>query len=328
MAMGTLSLAANINLPAAPTAPRGPANLFQAGMALGMGLGSMLGGDGFNGSEALGDLDELPMGGLGSGFGNPMMGMPQMGQMNPQAMQLLGQLLGALMGSMSSQGAQGPNLGGFPGACPGGCAGMGGPNALSGMGQPGAGQTIELQKGESFTTPGGATINWAGGKDEEVKISEPGNTGRNFGGGNGVNLAASFAGPGFQASLAMSMGGVPGPLGGPAQQAAQDGQPRDWRVWGDPHIDHPNGEKSDFQTKNSMFTLQDGTQVLMGADNPKGIVNRVQIVLPGGQPNWDGLDPKQTTLMQDNGKGKFEPAGTADRRMQGGFAGLPLPAFV
>ena len=331
MAVGTLSLAASFSLPNAPGASQanggGANSMFQLGKALGMALGS--GNDAFSGSDGLGDFDSQPMGGLGGGFGNPMMGMPQLGQMNPQAMQALGQLLGMLMGSMANQGSQGPRLGcqgqGFPGQ---GCPGMGGPGAMNpmmGMGQPqGGGQTVELQKGESFTTPGGATINWQG---DEVKVSEPGGSGQNqrgFGGGNSMNMAAAFAGPGFKASLAMSVaGGVPGPLGAATQQAGQDAEPRDWRVWGDPHIDHPNGEKSDFETKNSMFTLQDGSQILMGADNPKGVVNKVQIVMPGGQPNWEGIDPSQTTLMQDNGKGKFESAGTADQLMQGGFNGIP-----
>ena len=345
MAVGTLNLAANFQLPgAAPQGNRGPgANLFQLGMSLGMALGQA--SDGFSGSDGLGDfgggpMGGAPLGGLSGGFGNPMMGMPQMGQMNPQLMQALGQLLGSLVGSMAGQGSQGPCMGcqgGFPGqGCQGagfpgqgfpGMGGMGGPagmNPMMGMGQPqGGGQTVELQKGDSFTTPGGATIDWQG---DEVKVSEPGGSGQNqrgFGGGNSTNMAAAFSGPGFQASLAMSVAGVPGPIGGACQQAGQDAQPRDWRVWGDPHIDHPNGEKSDFETKNSMFTLQDGSQVLMGADNPKGVVNKVQIVLPGGQPNWDGIDPSQTTLMQDNGQGKFESAGTADQFMQGGFAGIP-----
>jgi hypothetical protein len=334
------------------------------GIGLGLALGgaaSGRGGESFAGSGELGGLGDLPLGGLGAGMGNPMFGMGQLGQMDPQIAAGIGQLLGMLMEAMGEQGMQGPCLGGcadggcgsgFPGmdgGCDGGgfpglgggCGGgfpglggafpgMGGPQGMLGMNpmgmQGGPGQTIELQKGDSFTTPGGSTINWAGGAEEEVKISEPGNAQqgqRNFGGGNGVNMAASFAGPGFSAALSMSAGGTPGPLGCAAGMAGQDAEPRDWRVWGDPHIDHPNGEKSDFQTKNSMFTLQDGTRVMMGADNPKGIVNRVQIVLPGGQPNWDGMDPSQTTVMQDNGRGKFESAGTADQFMQGGFGGPP-----
>jgi len=314
MAISTFAPSPNLGNPAS-----GASNLmFQLGRSLGAALSGGSGPsqfDGFQGSSGLDNLDGgFPMGG---GLANPMMGMGQLSQMNPQALYALGAMLGQLMGSMAGAGSQGPSLGGPCGNC--------GANQLGNGQAPGGGQTVELTKGQSFTTPGGATINWPA-EGDEVKVSEPGGSqqqGRNFGGGNGVNLAASFAGPGYQASLAVSLGGTPGPLGGACQQAAEDSPPRDWRVWGDPHIDHPNGEKSDFETKNSMFTLQDGSQVIMGADNPKGVVNKVQIVLPGGQPNWDGIDPAQTTVMKDNGKGKFESNGTADRLLQGGFAQLP-----
>jgi len=355
MALGSMSLAASFSSSSPALGGRGAGNpssglgnglnSLLGGLGLGLGLSAGLGmggpGDGFAGSEGLGDFAGQPLGGLGGGFGNPMMGMGQLGQMNPQAMQAVGALLGLLMGMMGGQGMQGPRMGGpgmggfpgmgsppgFPGGCP--CGGMGGPQQMGGPGMGGgSGGTIELQKGQSFTTPGGCTINWAGGKEEEVKISEPGGTGRSFGGGNSMNLAASFAGPGFSGALALSASGIGGPLGGACHQAGKDGQPRSWRVWGDPHIDHPNGAKSDFDQKNAMFTLQDGTQVIMGADNPKGIVNRVQVVLPGGRPNWDGLDPAQTSVMKDNGEGKFEKVGNADAMMQGGY-GAPgaFPGF-
>lgn len=277
---------------------------FQLGRSLGLTLGGsatptgLL--DGFQG----GPMEEFEGFPMGSGLANPMLGMGQLSQLNPQTLFALGSLLGQAMGSLGGAGSAGP------------CLGCGAPG--------GAGQTVELQKGQTFTTPGGATISWPD-QGDEVKVSEPGaaqQQRRSFGAGNRVNLAASFAGPGYQAALALSINGTSGPLGGACQQAAEDQEPRQWRVWGDPHIDHPNGEKSDFDKKNAMFTLQDGSQILMGADNPKGVVNRVQIVLPGSQPNWDGLDPSQTTVMQDNGKGKFVSAGTADRLMQGGFAGL------
>ena len=278
---------------------------FQLGKSLGLALGgsSSPGGllDGFQG-EGLEEFDGFPM---GPGLANPMLGLGQLSQLNPQSLFALGSLLGQAMGSLQGAGSAGACLG---------CGGS----------QGGAGQTVELQKGQTFTTPGGATISWPQ-EGDEVKVSEPGGAqqqGRNFGAGNGINLAASFAGPGYKAALALSIGGTPGPVGGACLQAAEDQEPREWRVWGDPHIDHPNGEKSDFEKKNAIFTLQDGSQILMGADNPKAVVNRVQIVLPGGQPNWDGFDPSQTTVMQDNGKGKFVNAGTADRLMQGGFAAL------
>jgi hypothetical protein len=192
-------------------------------------------------------------------------------------------------------------------------------------------RTIEMQKGTTFTTPGGSTIKWQG---DEVKISEKGNAnaqgvggGRAFGAQNGnVNMAAAFSGPGFNGALAISsnIGGA-GALGCGCQHAAKDAKPRDWRVWGDPHIDHPNGSKSDFDKKNAIFTLQDGTQVMMGADNPKGVVQKVQIILPGGQPNFGaGYEPSQTSVMKDDGTGHFKSIGTANQFMGGGFGG-PQP---
>lgn len=207
---------------------------------------------------------------------------------------------------------------------------MGGPGPMQGCQGPGgangAGRTMEMQKGSTFTTPGGATIKWEG---DEVKVKEPGGQfqsanagGRSFGAGNGqFNMAAAYSGPGFSSAMAISsnMGGM-GALGCGCQHAGQDAKPREWRVWGDPHIDHPNGSKSDFDRKNAIFTLQDGTQILMGADNPKGVVQKVQIVMPGGQPNWNaGYDPAQTSVMRDDGTGAFKSVGSADQFMQGGF---------
>lgn len=305
--------------------------------------------DGFTGSPGMFDGFGGPLGGLGGGLGNPMLGLNSFGGANPQQLQGAMFMLGRLMGMLAAQGQRGAGLGGFPGGPggfpggpggfpggPGGFPGMGGPGAcgpMGPMGPMGGQRTIELQKGQNFTTPGGATIHWQG---DEVKVSEPGNAnaqgvgaGRNFGAQNGkFNMAAAFSGPGFNGALAISSNlGAPGALGCGCQHAAQDGKPRNWRVWGDPHIDHPNGSKSDFDKKNAIFTLQDGTQVMMGADNPKGVVQKVQIILPGGQPNFNangGYDPAQTSVMKDDGTGHFKSIGTANQFMGGGFGG-PQP---
>lgn len=302
---------------------------------------SLFGGRGFDGfSASAGAFENFggPLGGLGGGLGNPMMGLGGFGSANPQQLQGAMFALGRMMGALAAQGQRGAGLngGGFPGG-PGGFpgqGGLGGPGACGPMGPLGPGGqqggTIELTKGQSFTTPGGATINWQG---DEVKVKEPGGNaqgvngaGRGFGTQNGqFNQAAAYSGPGFNAAIAISGnmgGGVAGGCG--CHQAQENGKPKEWRVWGDPHIDHPNGEKSDFDKKNAIFTLNDGTQVMMGADNPKGVVQKVQIVLPGGRPNFQangGYDPAQTSVMKDDGSGKFQNLGTADKFMGGGFGG-------
>ena len=309
--------------------------------------------DGFLGSAGMNEGFGSPLGGLGEGFGNPMMGLGGFQGANLQQLQGMLFMLGRMMGSLMSQGMGGPGMGNFPQQCgpggpggigmpggPGGCGmpmpggpqGPAGPCGVGGPGMAGGGQTIEMQKDSTFTTPGGATITWKG---DEVKVNEPGGqqaqgagaAGRGFGAGSGqFNMAAAMSGPGYSAALAISAGaGAHGACGCGAAHAGQDGKPRTWRVWGDPHIDHPNGSKSDFDRKNAHFTLQDGTQVLMCADNPKAVVNRVQIILPGGRPNWQGIDPAQTSVMRDDGTGHFKSSGPASQYMQGGFgAGQPF----
>lgn len=295
----------------------GPAfgNSFSNGFANGP-----IGNDGFRASAGFCDGNGSALGGLGNGLANPMNGMGCLGQANPQQTKQMLVLVGMLAGMLASQGQRGPGLG-----CQGGPSQMGGCKPAGGCQQP---KTIQLQKGSSFTTPGGSTITWKG---DEVKVKEKGGkqqssgaaaAGRNFGAGNNFAMGAFMAGPGFAAGMMVAGSGMGGAAGACACHCAQkEAKPSNWRVWGDPHIDHPNGSKSDFKKKNAMFTLQDGTRVLMGADNPKGVVQSVQIILPGGEPNWSKIDPKQTSIMQDNGKGHFNDIGTADKMMQGGFGG-------
>jgi hypothetical protein len=291
-----------------------------------------VGNDGFRASAGFCEGNGSALGGLGNGLSNPMNGMGCLAQANPQQTKQMMFLVGMLAGMMASQGQRGPGLGSQAG--PGA---MGGCNPAGGCNQS---KTIQLKKGSSFTTPGGAKISWKG---DEVKVHEPGGKsqasgaaaeGRSFGGGNSFAMGAFMSGPGFSAGMMVAgSAGMGGAAGACACHCAQkEAKPRNWKVWGDPHIVHPNGSKSDFKKKNAMFTLQDGTRVLMGAANPKGVVKSVQIILPGGEPNWSKIDPKQTSIMQDNGKGHFNDIGTADKMMQGGFGGgqggNPLAALM
>ena len=310
-------------------------NSYMAGLQAGFQSAMMGGGDGFRGSAGLMECNRGGvLGGLNNFGGSPMMGLGGFNQTNPQQMRAMSLIMGMMAGLMASQGMRGQNLGG---PCNGnpmqGMQGMGGPGCMRGPQQMGGpqgqqGGVIELTKGQSFTTPGGATINWQG---DEVKVHEPGGgsqahgagaAGRSFGGGNQKMMGAVMAGPGFAMGIAVAAGGTGGASGCGCHHASGDQKPKDWRVWGDPHIDHPDGSKSDFKEKNAMFTLQDGTRVMMGADNPKGVTQKVQIILPGAQPQWgNGYDPKHTSVMQDNGSGHFNDMGTADKFMGGGYGG-------
>lgn len=310
-----------------------PMNFGRTAFPLGGSIFQRPGFDGFMPSAGVFDGCGS-LGGLGFGMANPAMGLNSFQGANQQQLQGALFMLGQMMGQLASQGQRGPGLGGYPGCfagpgMPGQMGPMGpgqmGPMGPMGPGQMGAPRTVQLQQGQDFTTPGGVKISWKG---DEVKIHEPGSgaqgvggAGRAFGANQGSqNMAAAWSGPGYSAALAISTNGAaPGALGCGCHHAAKDGKPRDWRVWGDPHIDHPNGSKSDFDKKNAMFPLSDGSQIIMGADSPNGTVKSVQVVLPGGQPNWQGLDPSQTSVMQDDGSGHFKSVGTADRFMNGGF---------
>ncbi len=222
---------------------------------------------------------------------------------------------------------------------------------LAGAGAPGqqqpgqAGGEIELKQGETFTTPSGSTISFQG---DEVKIHETGQSasaaasaaggpgggepGRRFalvvasaaaaaasGGEDGAAASASAsASTGLQTALQGLGPLLCGPAGAASSSAAAELKPRDWRVWGDPHIEHPDGSKSDFDKKNALFTLQDGTRVLMMADNPQAVVKSVKIFLPGARVNLGAAEPDQTSIMQDK-NGRFQSVGTADKFMRGGF---------
>lgn len=321
------------------------------GPSLSLGLNIPLGGqqgcygnDGFNGSflnEGFGS----PLGGLGYGFGNPMMGLNSMGNCNP--MQMMGEL--ALLGSMSQMfGSQGCGSmfggggygnygqGGFPGQFGGygneggygfpgqqfqqgfqqgqaygagyeqgyeaAMNGAQGPNGVNGCGN-GQG-TIELQKGNSFTTPGGCTIKWDG---DTVSFSDPN-------GGGGAQASQATQGPGPSRSFGC---GCPNRNGFTGEQ---QGQQQNWNVYGDPHITSPDGSHQDFNNPGGMFTLSDGTKVITTAGAANSPVTSVQIVLPGAQPNWGagGADPSKTTVYKDV-NGKMTASGTANQYMMGGF---------
>lgn len=388
---------------------------FGAGLSLGLNIG-----DGFRGSAGLFD-QQNGLGGLGNGFGNPMMGLGNMNQMGGNDMRQMLFLLMAMMAAQQQQGMGSPMNGGMPfgqqfpgagmpfgqqpfgqfpgagmqqnplmagfqaglgsqlgqqgqmnpafafglgaglgsalgqqmaqrpgfgqqpfgpqfgqqpfnpqafaaGAAMGLMNGMNGMNQMGGPGQ-GQGQSIDLAQGQSFTTPGGATISWKG---DTVSVHEPGGgnqqanvggaDGRNFGAQNSFAMAGTFSGQGYSGAFAMagSMNGGPAGACGCHQGQQNASQPRDWKVWGDPHIKNPNGQKTDFDRSNALFTLQDGTRVLMGADNPKATVKKVRIMLPGSPVNMQGFDPNKTSVMQDQ-NGTFKSVGSAAQMMGGGF---------
>lgn len=308
----------------------------------------------------------FPTAGVAQNFnGNSVMGGPVRGQAAPtplpqtpadgftpsEEMLELGYQLGFLVGKLARQAQLAQMFGSQP---QNKANQVQGPAAAWKGGQ--AGKVIELKEGDTFTTPGGATIAWKG---DEVKVNEPGGRtqqaaasgaaaqqngkpngpqngprggrfqaalsmstassaeGRQFAVSMALSLAVRLAGCGHDGAL-QSAGTVPmGAASAALAAQSQETKPRNWRVWGDPHIDHPNGSKSDFDRKNAMFTLQDGTRVLMGADNPQAVVKKVQIVLPGGEPNWQGYDPKDTSVMEDDGTGHFKSVGTAEQLLAG-----------
>lgn len=260
---------------------------------------------------------------------NWMQSMPALGELASPDMQAVMLLLAVMLANVRHQGMSSPL------------------NGATRAGEPGEqqGGYVDLKEGDSFTTPSGSTISWKG---DEVKIHEtgesvssgagaaanqaggPNNPGRQFALilASAASASSSAAGEGGSASASASastalqtalmsfgpmLGGATGSSSASAAAAA-DLKPRDWRVWGDPHIDHPDGSKSDFDKKNALFTLQDGTRVLMGADNPQGVVKSVRIFLPGARVNLGQLEPAQTSIMQDK-NGRFEPMGTADQFM-------------
>lgn len=249
----------------------------------------------------------------------------------PGAQQAMG-TLGSLMQSISQAMGGGAHQSGFMG--PHGhhmnhganrCHGHHGHHGRHGQGQGGA---IELQKGQSFTTPGGATIDWQG---DEVKIHERGGGTQSMGGGQGMGgsrgmgggmgmfgmMMGQFGGGAF----AMAFGGMFGMGNGMACKQTQE---RDWKVWGDPHKTNPDGSQSgDFSRKNGMFTLQDGTRVVMEANGPQGVVEKVKIFPPGAE--LEGFDKQSTTNYTDNdGDGKWDENGNqtvAEAEQMQGFGG-------
>lgn len=282
----------------------------------------------------------------GAGFGNPMMGGGY-GEAQ-QAMQLISVLLQALTQMAGQRGAQGP----FGNMMNQGARGAHGAHGPHGQGN-GQGQYIELQKGQTFTTPGGATINWQG---DEVKVHEAGGGSQQGGGGpkgasggahgagagagssgargaqNG-NWAFAMAGANSNSAFAMAAAGSYGPAchcachEGNSSSGSSAPKERDWKVWGDPHKTNPDGSQSeDFTRKNGMFTLQDGTRVVMEADNPKGVVEKVKIFLPGAE--LGGFDQNNTTNYTDHDSdGKWDNNGNqtvaqAEQAQQFGWNGF------
>lgn len=277
-----------------------PAFAFGLGAGLGMAMAQMNQRPGFGQMPFGPQFGQSP---FGPQFGQSPFGQFGQQPFNPQAF-----AAGAAMGLMN---------------------GMGGMNQMGGPGMGQGGGCIDLQQGQSFTTPGGAQINWQG---DTVTVKEPGggvqqqNVGgggdaRGFGAQNAFAMAGAFSGQGFSGAFAMAgTMGAPGPIGAcGCHHGQQNQQPaKDWKVWGDPHIKNPDGSQGEFDRKNALFSLNDGTKILMGADNPKAVVKKVRIMLPGAPVNLQGFDPNQTSVMRDVG-GKFQSMGPASQFMGGGF---------
>jgi len=256
------------------------------------GMGMVPGFGGFNGMSGMSG-----MGGMGGNNGMMQM-MMQMMQMMMQMMQQMGMQQQNPMDQMQQQQQQNP---------------MDPNQQQNGQG------TVELEKGQTFTTPGGCTVNWQG---DTVKIHEPGGGQKDM--ADGFGLAASGATQGTAWAKAAAWGNADsaasaaGSDGVAASAAAHSGESktadkaRDWKVWGDPHIKNPDGSSQDFKTKNAVFSLQDGSKVLMCADKPDGVVNKVRITLPGGQMNLKGVDTKQTAVYGNDGN-KLQQHGTLDK---------------
>ncbi|MEW6283258.1 MAG: hypothetical protein AB1758_31915 [Candidatus Eremiobacterota bacterium] len=206
-------------------------------------------------------------------------------------------------------------------------SGLGAPAAQEPETAPDSGP-IELQQGETYTTPSGSTISFKGTKVEVHETGESaaaaaasdtaaeGEKPAGFCLSASASASASSSG-GAAASAAASAciaagPALPGPAGASAATAAAAAQERAWRVYGDPHIKHPDGSKSDFDRKNGLFTLQDGTRVLMIADNPRATVNSVRIFPPGTRVRFNPGEAEQTSVMQDR-NGRFVPLGPASQ---------------
>ena len=319
---------------------------FNASMFLNEGCGSPLGGLGFGLNNPMMGLSSMNMmgcdplmssmallGGLSQMFGGQGCGCPYGGggypggggfPQNPyQAGFQQGMMAAEMMDGMNQMGGRhhhhhhrhgGPDeMGGIDGRRHhrhhhhhhhGGPGEMGGPGRMNKMGEAGRNEgVIQLTKGNSFTTPGGCTINWQG---DTVNFSDPN-------GGGGAQAHQNTQGPGPSRFFNC---GRPGEFSG-----EQNGKQENWKVWGDPHIQSPNGKSTDFKEPGAEFTLSDGTKVITSAATANGVVEHVQIVLPGAQPQWGGdtgADPNHTTVYKDI-NGEMTASGTASQYMMGGF---------
>ncbi|MCE1245375.1 MAG: hypothetical protein LWY06_01890 [Firmicutes bacterium] len=305
----------------------GGSNFFHplmGGMGNGM-MGSPMGGLGCGMGMVPGMMPG--MGGMGCMGGMGQMGgmmkqmqMMQMMQMMQQMMQMMQSQMGQMGGGMPGMGMPGMGMPGMGMGMPGmGMPGMGGMNGMDGMGGMGGmgGGPIELQKGGSWTSPGGSTIKWEG---DTVNVNEPGGGQRQLGGGGGM----AFAGAMTNGNQSMAFAGVIGGVGGNQQS---NGQPNNWKVWGDPHINDGAGKQQDFKTNNAMFSLQDGTKVAMCAAGPQGVVERVRIFPPNtavNQQTLGGIDPSKTTVYQNQGNSKVA-SGTLDQ--YAGVNGMGMSPF-
>src|SRR5262249_12551608 len=125
-------------------------------------------------------------------------------------------------------------------------------------------------------------------------------------------FAGQFGPQGGAFAMAGAFAGAGGPACGCGCGAAQQ-QARNWNVHGDPHISNPDGSKDDFSRQNGMFTLQDGTNLLIQAGSSNGTTQSVTIFDPGTPPQ--GFDANKTTYYGNGASGRFQDQGTVAQNM-------------
>jgi hypothetical protein len=278
---------------------------FMLGNQFGFGGGQALPGMSFGGGFPMGGLGGFPMGGNGSPF--------SMGGANQQTA-MMAMMMRMMMMMMQQMGQQ---QGGFGGQNP---LQMGGPGCMGGPGGPGGfgggGGAHELQKGQSYTTRGGATINWQG---DEVQVHDPNGSNQQLGGAGGGGRSFAYSGTTPDGRSIALAGAISGPGGQQCQQG--QGGAQDWKVWGDPHIKNPNGQQTDYNRNGGLFTLSDGTRVEIEADGPNQVTKRVMIFDAGAQ--LGGFDANNTTDYGRANNGQFQDHGSVAQTM--GNAGFTSP---
>jgi hypothetical protein len=317
---------------------------------LGGGMPQM-GGMGMPGMGGMG----MGMPGMGTGMGTiPGMmqplggmygGMNAGGQMNQQqSMQAMMGMMMMMMSMLQMMGNQGQaqQMGGMQNQIPG----MGQKPGMAGVGNAQGqqqGGVVELKmNGEEVTTPGGCKVKWHGDgkKESTVDITEPGKGGTQQGGTGSGNKAAGNAAPAAGNAAPEAGNAAPGgkgagnaaPAGKGSKGESSSGEKK-WKVWGDPHIDDAEGKRTDFKKdkKNAMFTLEDGTRMLVTAESANGLTTGVKLFMPGTQITQQnlGVNAADTEVYKNTngGMGKADSGQTMADELQKFQQNFPNAGF-